>query len=435
MNQARILLLDADYRANHYESIREILTAEWLAPPWPSKGRQAVAWHDEDVFPPPWLAIDALPAERIDLVMVTSEWPPHIGATIAEYIRAGVPVLQLADGIVEWRQIWENPGMWSSAPLYQPILAHKLACLGRAQARVLESWGNVGKCEVAGSPRFDRLLGRKPRSKKPGAPFRILICTAQTPGFTEEQHRSLCNGLSELKTWIDENRHLGVEPVWRLASGMDAVLGVKVNKEPGSLADTLEHIDAVITTPSTVLLEGMLQGVPVVALDYTNSPQYVRAAWVISAPDHIEPVLRDLFTPASTRMLFQDFVLHDELECRSPAAPRVARLANEMISRGRFCRAQGTALDLPPKILTDPQRGVHLPEERYDLHSLYPKRSTVDTDITALQSEVLQLRRLLQIERDRFRRWAHWRTGNQILVGVRAAARSLLRKLTRESPS
>ena len=27
-------------------------------------------------------------------------------------------------------------------PLFQPVLSHKVACLGRSQARLLESWGS-----------------------------------------------------------------------------------------------------------------------------------------------------------------------------------------------------------------------------------------------------------------------------------------------------
>ena len=44
--------------------------------------------------------------------------------------------------------------------IFQPVVGHKIACLGRSQARILESWGNVGKCEIVGAPRLDRLIGK-----------------------------------------------------------------------------------------------------------------------------------------------------------------------------------------------------------------------------------------------------------------------------------
>ncbi len=424
-------MLDADYRAEHYRPVKEELAATWLVPPWPTHAGTNVSWKDTDVFPPPWMGIDSDAAEDVDLVMVTSEWPPHIGTAIAEYIRRGIPVLHLADGIVEWRQIWENPAMWTSAPVYQPVLAHKIACLGRGQARVLESWGNVGKCEVTGSPRFDHLLGHTPRTRLPHEPFRILICTAQTPGFTDQQRSLLSRGISDVKTWIESDSDQRFEAVWRLAPVIADELGIENDSSYGSLADALDHVDAVISTPSTVLLEGMLQGVPAIALDYTNSPQFVRAAWVISSRDHIEPILRDLEKPSTNRMLFQDFVLHDELECLTPAAPRVAELAMAMIRAGRLCRSRKVQLELPTRILNDPQNGHHLPEKRHDLRNLYPGRPDFDHQVPVLQSEILQLRRLLKMERDRYGSWARWQFGNQLLVGLRTAARDLFQRLFR----
>jgi hypothetical protein len=386
VGRPRILLLDADRRATHYATLREAMEAEWFD--------------------------QAVRAEQLDLVLVTSEWPPHVGTAVASYVREGVPVLHLADGIVEWRQIWENPGMWSSLPIYQPVLAHKIACLGRAQARVLESWGNLGKCEVTGSPRLDPLLGREPRRRATGEPFRFLVGTAQSPGFTEEQRRCLLAGLVDLKGWFEKQDPRAVAPVWRLQGGMDEALGVRNDATAPGLADALARVDALVTTPSTLALEGMLQGVPVALLDYTNSPQYVRAAWSFSCAAHVEAGLAGMLEEDPQRMLFQAFVLHDELECHSPAAPRVARLAQEMIERGRRCRRDRAPLELPPRLLPDPQLGHHLPERAYDLAKLYPQRALPGGGVAELHAEVLQLRRLLEIERERY-----WGVGLRARLG------------------
>lgn len=384
MGRPRILLLDADRRAAHYAALRGALEAEWLE--------------------------RALPGQAPDLVLVSSEWPPHVGTAVAGYVREGVPVLHLADGIVEWRQVWENPGMWASLPVYQPVLAHKIACLGRAQARVLESWGNLGKCEVTGSPRLDALLGRQPRRRAAGGPFRFLVGSAQSPGFSAEQRRVLLAGLADLKSWFEKQDPRAVEPVWRLQGGLDAALGV--HSDESALADVLARVDALVTTPSTLALEGMLQGVPVALLDYTNSPQYVRAAWSFTCPAHVEAGLAEMLEEDPQRRLFQELVLHDELECHTPAAPRVARLALEMVEGGRRSRRDGTPLAFPPRLLPDPQHGHHLPERAYDPAALYPRRALPDGDAAALRAEVLQLRRLLAIERERY-----WGAGLRARLG------------------
>jgi hypothetical protein len=141
---------------------------------------------------------------------------------------------------------------------------------------------------------------------------------------------------------------------------------------PSSLADTLESVDAVITTPSTVMLESMLQGVPVALLDYNNRPHYVPAAWTITAPDHMGEVIAQLVAPPHIRMIWQDTILHDNLECRSAATPRLAQLVQQMIAIVRQCRVNGEPVSFPGRILSDVFAGHHLPEERFDLARLYP---------------------------------------------------------------
>ncbi len=69
-------------------------------------------------------------------------------------VERGIPTLILADGILEYRNTWEHPQL-PAGSLFQPVLGHKIACLGRSQARILESWHNGNRCEVTGSPRFD----------------------------------------------------------------------------------------------------------------------------------------------------------------------------------------------------------------------------------------------------------------------------------------
>jgi hypothetical protein len=46
----------------------------------------------------------------------------------------------------------------------------------------------------------------------------------------------------------------------------------------------LASVDAVISTPSTAMLEGMLQGLPVAVLDFHNRPHYVPAANSVGVP-------------------------------------------------------------------------------------------------------------------------------------------------------
>ena len=383
----RILLLDAKVRGHFYEEIREALDAEWVEGPLNE--------------PAP------LEGEEIDIVLVSDEYSSHVTPYMCEYVRRGVPTLHAADGIVEWRNTWENPRSLSQErgmPLFQPILAHKIACLGRSQARILEAWGNLGKCEIVGGPRFDKLLGRKPRQRPPGEPLRVLIMTAKAPGFTPEQIALTKRSLQDLKSWLGQNPKMAgvaTEPVWRLTGDLPDELGVSTHTSDFTgkeLGDLLASMDAVITTPSTAMIEGMLQGVPVALLDYSDCPHYVPTAWTISAPEHIPSVLPELISPPLAKMVYQDGILHDALECRTPATPRMVQVIEKMITIGRESRAKGCPLAFPRRILSDSQDAHHLPEELFDLTKLYPDHPVFSVmDRVRLQAELGHLLRLRDI--------------------------------------
>jgi hypothetical protein len=48
--------------------------------------------------------------------------------------------------------------------------------------------------------------------------------------------------------------------------------------------------------------------------------------------------------------------------------------------------------------------------------------------VAELRTEVIQLRRLLEIERQNAARWARWGIGSQLLVGARRALQRLMRR-------
>ena len=380
MASSTIVLLDREQRGVHYRDLCKAFDAVWI---------------DPDRVP------DSDTLCRADLCIVSDEYYWHNTLTMLDLARHGVPTLHIADGVVEWRNTWENPRSQTAdqgMPLFQPVLAHKIACISRSQTRILESWGNLGKCEVVGVPRFDSLLGRQPRARSLQGPFRLLIMTAKTPGFTPAQIDRVSQSLCDLRAALaapvfDQPR---IEPVWRVTGGLADEIGIPntLRDTTGAdLAEVLPTVDAVITTPSTSMLEGMLQGVPVALLDYNNCPHYVPAAWRITAREHLLEVLRELLAPPATKMLYQQTILHDNLECHSPATPRMVQLVEAMVRRGQDCRARGEPLSFPRRMLPDKQDGHHLPEADFDLARLYPDHPVFgNMDRTRLQVELGHLR-------------------------------------------
>jgi hypothetical protein len=255
-------------------------------------------------------------------------------------------------------------------------------------------------------------MGRMPRRRSTDQPFRILIATAKTPGFTREQRNLIKRSVQDLKFWfVYQQKHYNrlIEPVWRLTQDLDQEIGVENNlREYSSIesANILQNVDAVITTPSTIMLEAVLHGLPVAILDYNNCPQYVPAAWTISAPRHIDQVLPELFNPPAAKLLFQETMLHDALECRTPAAPRMVQLVESMLKIARDCHVSSRSVGFPPRLLIDPQAGYHLPEEGFDLQALYPDcpifremdRAIIQIEVEHLRAEIKRLNRLIKMD-------------------------------------
>jgi hypothetical protein len=321
-----------------------------------------------------------------------------------------IPILILADGILEYRNIFEHPDLANGA-VFQPIIGHKLACIGRGQARIIESWGNVGKCEVVGFPRLDSLVNSVAAPINKAGPFRLLICSANTPAFTEVQRLSVLESLAHIKSRFEGNPLVNGRPTevtWRLTDGLDEELGFSpspLREELPSLLETIDNSDAVITTPSTIFLESVLKGRPTAILDFHNTPHFVPAAWMINAPKHLNTILGELANPPTAKMLFQNYVLHDQLECSSAATPRLLKLISELVAIGDEARRTKSKLEFPPRILADSNHGFARVEAGFSMADLFPDNSVLkNNDVGQLQLELnLAIQRMGEVPDQLFR--------------------------------
>ena len=307
-----------------------------------------------------------------------------------------IPVLVLADGIIEYRNTFENPGVGDGA-VFQPLVGHKLACLGRSQARWIEAWGNVGKCEVVGLPQMDHML--RERETAAGPPpvaedeFRLLVSSARTPFFNDQQRQETMRAFGDLRATLEgmtqiDGRKLHVQ--WRVSQAVIDELQLPADENARvPLQTVLEKTDAVISTPSTVQLEAALNQLPTAVLDYHNCPHFVPAAWSISCRDQMDATMRELAHPNPAKMLVQEALLHDNLYCRPDAADRMIRLVECMVDAGREARKERRALSLPPRVLTDENDGFAAVSQWSRLSQLFPDNSAFqDQSVSRLQTEL-----------------------------------------------
>ncbi len=328
------------------------------------------------------------------LLTLSSEWYEAF-ACIQEARNLFIPSLYLMDGILEWRHQWENPlwGAGGGAPYNQPIFTDKAACLGRRSMRTLETWGNINKCELVGMPRFDHYLENPVKVLPHEGRKRLLVMTANTPGFSPEQISVVAQSLTDVRNFLSTQETW--EPIWRVHKDMEKRLGLidnftELRGKP--LRAVLSLADAVLTTPSTVILESMLSGLPTALLDYSNSPQYIQTAWVINAQAHLPVVLGEMGNPPARRKVFQDEILHDCLECYTTASPRLINLIVELIGIGRNARYQKETPKFPRRILPLDMDGFAIPSENFNLSLLYPEHPIFkNSDVQALQHLVTQL--------------------------------------------
>lgn len=329
-----------------------------------------------------------------DILITFEASNPQRGLCTAEMMRRGVATLLIMDGIQEWRNTWSRTRGTTKRPLNQPALVHKIACLGRVDARLYESWGNVGKCELVGTPRLDDLITkRKPGRTEPiqERPMRLLVMTARSPGFTPEEIEITLQSLRDLQTEL--SRREDIQVVWRISKGLHLQLGVQntyTSATGEELHELLPQMDAVITTPSTAQLEAMLLGIPVALLNYHIVPVYTPAAWEIKSEKHIRSILEELAAPPLEKIIYQEICLEDSLACQTPALPRLIQLIDEMI---RIKKAHDLdnqeELVFPDRILGSAEQFVSWPSQNFNLEALYPDHPVFgNRNLTMLQSEL-----------------------------------------------
>lgn len=339
-----------------------------------------------------------------DLAIFYSEHFERFRESCKQLKARDVATLYMIDGILEWRNAWENrPDEIACPYTMRPVLSHKVACIGHSQARVLDTWSNAQKTEIVGIARLDSYK-KKNVSKKTNNPsnrsssnsFRVLVMTAKTPGFTPEQIETTKQSLHDLKHWHSNNPTIGdreVEFIWRLTGNLASQIGVEnqlSDLSGGELKNVLTQVDAVITTPSTAILEAMLMDLPVAILDYHNCPHYVTGGWDICSAQHIDQTIRQMESRLETRMLFQKNELGDSLQCGQSATERFVQLVEMMLQIAAEKIAANQPLEFPVGMLKPPT--IELAEFSHQrLYSNAPEFS--NEDMTQLQIELSHARR------------------------------------------
>lgn len=326
-----------------------------------------------------------------DIIIGINEFHPEVAYCYELAKSLGIPTLTLQDGILEWRFMFENPiyeGNGKGAPLHFPVLADKYACISPYYAHIIHSLGNQGRVEVTGMPKMDKLplLPYTP-DKTPNKKKRIMVITATKPWFKPDQEEVVHQMLLDLKAYFETR--LDLEPIWRVTKLLYRDIGVKTTykeKESKEIVEQIMSCDAIISMPSTAIIEAMRCGKPVAQIDYFSVPNMVQTTWKISCKQHIADVINDMLDPAPFKMWMQDSC--HSLICvkDNSASERVATLINYMIDHSK--KKDGSIM---PEYFLEPifYDQNHLPLEPKQFFTL--RQTLQHTDDTWLRAKLLRL--------------------------------------------
>lgn len=188
----------------------------------------------------------------VGLIAVKDCESPLAVAALRWARRRGVPSLLLMDGVVEYRNTFVNP----DAPecYLRPVPVDVVACAGEIDRARLWSWGNVAI--ATGLPRIAAAFQKSLPSFSLDS-GKLLIATARRPAFDATERSRLLAALRDVRGAAQE-AGWGDRLAWRLTAGLSDELGVRNDSRP--LRECLAECLAVLTTPSTLLLEAMAAG-------------------------------------------------------------------------------------------------------------------------------------------------------------------------------
>lgn len=251
-----------------------------------------------------------------------------------------VPTLLLMDGVVEHRNTFHNPDVGEG--FLRPAPVDVVACAGEADRANLWSWGNFAV--ATGLPRIDAALPAPLPLDRAGP---LLVATARRPCFNAAEREQLTGALAVLREAINDSPWRG-RVLWRLTAGLDGAVGV--TNAPGSLHDALRACAAVVTTPSTLLLEAMAAGRACAVLHPFEGPLWQDAMAVCrgAEPGAQRAMLATLAGPSEAELARQR-AAHARLAAAGDGATAADRVAEALVRllRGEIGAGPGRRRELP----------------------------------------------------------------------------------------
>ncbi len=284
------------------------------------------------------------------LVIFIGDWQFEHFELVRQCNKNNIPTILMMDGTIEWKHFFENP-KWSfggNESPYIPSYCDKIFVPGHSTYRFLEFFANNGKCEIVGLPRLDSyasLISKSILNNERNLVKYVGVLSGNTPGYTKEQidnSIALFNDLNSYSKTLDN-----VKFIFRLRKGFVSLVDNDITIDnSANLIDFLDKVDVVISQPSTAVYESMLLNIPTAIAEYSNTPNYMQAAFNIHHKLQIKEVIEELFNPTPMKLLLQKQILSDTISFVGESAKIAGDVINEIIKQSN------SKIKIPENIFT-----------------------------------------------------------------------------------
>ncbi len=218
-------------------------------------------------------------------------------------------VVVFQDGVYEWANAYKNPKhLKSGIKLYEPLLGDAFLYVGGYELNnIFKENPHVNFYQY--KPKRMTLKHELINSVDSKEKF-LLITTANTAYFSDKEFTVLLN---LLKLTIDNALDVYDKVYLRLFDKRlcDSLAHYKLeNITECSFSESIKNMQAIITTPSTIVLEAMAANKPVAVLDYRDNPLLVTSGWKITGFYSIKDTLLSMKKNDAERMEIQNRIIN-----------------------------------------------------------------------------------------------------------------------------
>jgi len=213
--------------------------------------------------------------KKYDAVISTLAHNSYVNAIIMRANKHSIPTVLIVDGIFEWNNSFNNPYLNKiGVDLYRPNIHKYIYVVADDITRAFIGRGSAKVCAILNK----RVWGGKIMEIKTFS--KVLITTANTPCFNNDEYLKLASLINMLVEYFKKN---SIEFEVRIFDErlLDLIpLGAPYNNTSGSFGDLIPDFSHVITTPSSIALEAMSNGLAVCQLIYRDTPLPFQSGWL-----------------------------------------------------------------------------------------------------------------------------------------------------------